>query len=81
MQELAQQNGIAEYEFHVRHARTVENGILDYATHRAADLIVVFTHGRTGLSHLLQGSVAEDILNHAPVPVLILRINDTKADH
>jgi nucleotide-binding universal stress UspA family protein len=78
MQELAQQNGITDYEFHVRHARTVENGILDYATHRAADLIVVFTHGRTGLSHLLQGSVAEDILNHAPVPVLILRINDTK---
>ncbi len=76
MQELAQQNGIADYEFHVRHARTVENGILNYAHEREADLIVLFTHGRTGLNHLLQGSVAEDVLNHAPVPVLILRINE-----
>jgi nucleotide-binding universal stress UspA family protein len=76
MQELAQQNGIADYKLHVRHARTVESGILNYATHRAADLIVLYTHGRTGLSHLLQGSVAEDVLNHATLPVLILRIND-----
>lgn len=76
MQEVAQENGIADYELHVRHARTVESGILNYATERQADLLVLFTHGHTGLRHLLQGSVSEDILNHAPVPVLILRIND-----
>jgi nucleotide-binding universal stress UspA family protein len=34
------------------------------------DLIVVGTHGRTGLGRLLLGSVAEDILRHAPCPVL-----------
>ena len=34
------------------------------------DLIVVGTHGRTGLGKLLLGSVAEDILRHAPCPVL-----------
>jgi len=76
MQELAQEKSIGDYELHVRQARTVESGILNYATERQADLLVLYTHGHTGLRHLLQGSVAEDILNHAPVPVLILRIND-----
>jgi nucleotide-binding universal stress UspA family protein len=38
-----------------------------------ADLIVVSTHGRTGLSHLLIGSVAERVVRHAPCPVLTLR--------
>ena len=80
MEELAQANGITDYELHVRQARTVESGILNYATERAADLIVLFTHGYTGLRHLFQGSVAEDLLNHAPLPVLILRIDQSTAN-
>jgi nucleotide-binding universal stress UspA family protein len=39
----------------------------------AADLICVSTHGRTGIAHLLLGSVAEKIVRHAPCPVLIVR--------
>lgn len=76
MQELAGANGIADHELTIRHARTAESGILNYAAESQADLLVLYTHGHTGLRHLLQGSVAEDILNHAPLPVLILRIND-----
>ena len=76
MDELARENGITHYELHIRPARTVEVGILNYAHERQADLIVVYTHGHTGLRHLLQGSVAEDILNHAPVPVLILPLTE-----
>jgi nucleotide-binding universal stress UspA family protein len=38
-----------------------------------ADLICVSTHGRTGLAHLLLGSVAEKIVRHAPCPVLVVR--------
>ena len=76
MHELAQANGISDYELHIRQARTVESGILNYATEKQADLLVLYTHGHTGLRHLLQGSVAEDILNHAPLPVLILRIGN-----
>jgi universal stress protein A len=37
------------------------------------DLIVMSTHGRTGLSHLLLGSVAEKVVRHAPCPVLTVR--------
>ena len=40
---------------------------------RGADAIVMATAGRTGLSHLLIGSIAEKIVRHSPVPVLTLR--------
>lgn len=43
------------------------------AKSRAADLIIMSTHGRSGLSHLVMGSVAEQILRHAPCPVFIVR--------
>ena len=76
MRELAQEKSIGDYELHIQYARNVENGILNYAHERQADLIVLYTHGHTGLRHFLQGSMAEDILNHAPLPVLILRIDD-----
>ena len=42
-------------------------------TIKKADLICVSTHGRTGLAHLLLGSVAEKIVRHAPCPVLVVR--------
>lgn len=68
---------ISAYELHIRPARNVETGILNYALERKADLIVLYTHGGyTGLRHLLQGSVAEDVLNHATVPVLIRHLHD-----
>ena len=38
-----------------------------------ADCIVMATEGRTGLSHLLIGSVAEKVVRHSPVPVLTIR--------
>jgi universal stress protein A len=43
------------------------------AAARGADLIVMATAGRTGLSHLLIGSVAEKVVRHSPIPVLTLR--------
>jgi nucleotide-binding universal stress UspA family protein len=43
------------------------------ATERGADLIVLSSHGRTGLKRLLIGSVAERVVRLAPCPVLVLR--------
>jgi universal stress protein A len=47
--------------------------ILAVAEEIGADLIVMGTHGRTGLRRLLMGSVAEHIVRHAPCPVLTVR--------
>lgn len=47
--------------------------IVDYALEHEIDLIVLATHGRSGLSHVLLGSVAERIVREAPCPVLTIR--------
>ena len=47
--------------------------IVDAAKSRGADLIAMSTHGRSGLGRLLFGSVAEQVLRHADVPVFLMR--------
>ena len=47
--------------------------IVDYAGATGTGLIVMGTHGRTGLAHLLMGSVAEQVVRTAPCPVLTVR--------
>ncbi len=47
--------------------------IANFAKNIRAGLIVMSSHGRTGLSHLLIGSVAERVVRYAPCPVLVLR--------
>ncbi len=53
---------------------TVEQGVIAYGQLHNADLIVVPTHGRQGWSHFLNGSISEDIANHAIKPVLTIKI-------
>ena len=47
--------------------------ILDAARFHQADLIVMTTHGRSGLSRLVTGSVTEQVLRRARVPLLVVR--------
>ena len=47
---------------------------------RKADLIVMGTHGRGAIAHLVLGSVAERVLRTAPCPVLTVRDNSRAAD-
>lgn len=47
--------------------------IIKYAIDNNVGLIIVATHGRTGFSHLLMGSVAEKIVRYSPVPVLTVK--------
>jgi nucleotide-binding universal stress UspA family protein len=51
--------------------------IVERATELHADLILMTTHGRTGLGRIVFGSTAEAVLRHAPCPVLIVRIHET----
>jgi universal stress protein A len=47
--------------------------ILQYAKGEEIDLIVIGTHGRSGLAHLLMGSVAENVVRKSPCPVMTVK--------
>lgn len=61
-------------------SRYIEEGkphekILQFATEWLADLIIVGTHGKKGLSRLLLGSVAESVVRHSHIPVTVIPVN------
>ncbi|WP_255808155.1 universal stress protein [Deinococcus sp. KNUC1210] len=65
-----------EYETQIvqaQHAH-VAQVILREAGWLDVDLIVMATHGRTGVAHLIHGSVAEDVVRHSSTPVLLLHV-------
>lgn len=47
--------------------------IVEVARQELVDLIIMGTHGRTGFKHTVLGSVAENVVRHAPCPVLVVR--------
>ena len=53
---------------------SIEEGILDFANTHGKDLIIMATHGKKGIEHFLDGSISEDVANHATLPVLTFRI-------
>lgn len=62
-------------EVHVRDGAPAEEAVR-FAEGVGADLLVVGTHGRTGLSRMLLGSVTERIVRTSPIPVLTVRLED-----
>lgn len=59
---------------HVYSDVNIEKGVLHFANSVNADLIGMCTHGRQGLAHFFNGSVSEDLVNHAVRPVVTFRI-------
>jgi nucleotide-binding universal stress UspA family protein len=57
----------------LRTSNTPADSIVDYAKDAAVDVIVMGTHGRRALAHLLLGSVAERVVRTSPCPVLTVR--------
>jgi nucleotide-binding universal stress UspA family protein len=53
--------------------KSVIGSIIDYASRKDIDLIVIGTKGRTGLQRFLMGSVANGVVQHAHCPVLLVR--------
>ncbi|MFN2260981.1 MAG: universal stress protein, partial [Psychroflexus sp.] len=64
----------ALYEFHVYNDKSVEKGIRNFASKINADLIGIGTHGRKGIEHFMNGSLSEDLVNHAKRPVVTFKI-------
>lgn len=70
LKSFAEKHGLGSYTANVFNDVTEEEGIIYFADHINADMIAMATHGRTGFAHLLSGSIAEDVVNHAERPVL-----------
>lgn len=72
---FVQKHGLENYTMEIYNESTEEDGIIYFAEDIDADMIALATHGRTGLKHLLSGSIAEDIVNHAQRPVWTCGVN------
>ncbi len=62
------------YTINIYNDETPEKGILNFSKIMGADIIGISTHGRQGLSHFFNGSLSEDIVNHAQKPVITFKI-------
>ncbi len=72
--QFVQENNISNYTLNIYSDKVEEDGIIFFAQDINADLIALATHGRSGLLHLLSGSIAEDVVNHAKRPVWTFRL-------
>jgi K+-sensing histidine kinase KdpD len=68
------ETGIKEYKMHIYNDVSVEKGILNFAMKKRKALIGISTHGRKGLAHFFNGSISEDLVNHAKMPVVTFKI-------
>lgn len=74
MDDFTKNLDLSDFTLNVHNDVTIERGIMNFAKMKNADIIGIATHGRKGLSHLLNGSVSEDLANHADRPVLTFKI-------
>ncbi len=65
---------IDNFSTHIYNDVNVEKGILHFAKSIKADLIGMSTHGRKGLAHFFNGSISEDLVNHAKRAVITFKI-------
>ena len=74
IQEFVKGLSFKNYTVNIYNDESIELGILNFAGEIKADLIGISTHGRQGLSHFINGSLSEDLVNHAKRPVVTFKI-------
>lgn len=74
LEEFVKGEDLHNYTLNIYNDVTVEKGILNFARSIGAGLIGISTHGRKGLSHFFNGSISEDLVNHANQPVITFKI-------
>lgn len=72
-QEFINQTQLKNYSFVIYNDVTEELGITNFAAQQKNKLIAMPTHGRKGISHLLNGSITEDVVNHIDCPIWTYR--------
>lgn len=71
---FARKYGFEGAKAEIYNSLSEETGIIEFAEDIDADMIAMATHGRTGFLHLITGSIAEDVVNHAKRPVWTLKV-------
>lgn len=74
MEDFVKGMGAENYTLNVYNDISVEKGVLGYAKDNNADIIGMSTHGRKGIAHFFNGSISEDLVNHAQMPVITFKI-------
>lgn len=69
LNEFAQRYMLTDFAVHIFNDTLEESGIIRFSHLVKADLLVMATHGRRGLSHVFGGSLTEDVVNHIDLPV------------
>ncbi len=72
--EFIDNNTFDNYTINIYNDDTIEKGILNFSKIVNADLIGISTHGRQGIAHFFNGSISEDLVNHAKRPVITFKI-------
>ena len=74
MMEFIDNNTFDNYTINIYNDDTIEKGILNFSKIVDADLIGISTHGRQGIAHFFNGSISEDLVNHAQRPVITFKL-------
>ena len=74
MEDFAKEFKLSNYTINIYNAFNIEKGITDFSDEINVDLIAIETHGRTGIAHLINGSLAEDVAKHIDRPVLSIKM-------
>ena len=80
VEDFAKHFNLTDCSLNVYNATSIIKGITDFSDEINADLIAIETHGRTGIAHLINGSLAEDVANHIDRPVLSIKIQEKPKD-
>ena len=74
MDDFVKEMDVENYTTNIFNDTSVEKGILNFTHFINAELIGMGTHGRKGISHFFNGSISEDMVNHANMPVITFKI-------
>jgi nucleotide-binding universal stress UspA family protein len=69
LQDFARHHMLKNFSLHIYNGKDEASGVIDFTHSIQASMIAMGTHGRHGLQHMLNGSVAEDVVNHVDCPI------------
>ena len=74
LEALARRNHLENFTLNIFNDVTQADGIMNFTKNLEKPMVAMGTHGRRGISHLANGSVTEDVLNHINCPVATFKI-------